>query len=60
MENKNTNYNYIFWNNTYEGIWYAIPRDKYMLFFNGNRSKITGVLKDKDFNKLIKKTENEN
>jgi len=32
-------YNYIFWNNPYEDVWYAIHRDSYLDFFNGNRHR---------------------
>jgi hypothetical protein len=44
MENNHKNYGYIFWNNTYENVWYAIPNEYYILFFNGNRKKVKGVL----------------
>ena len=29
-------YNYVFWYNTYENKWFAIPRDEYSSFFTGN------------------------
>ena len=32
-------YNYIFWYNHYEELWYAIDRDSQLEFFNGNREK---------------------
>ena len=35
-------YNYLFWHNFYENLWYAIPRDKLTEFFNGNK-KAEGV-----------------
>lgn len=49
-------YGYILWCNTLETngpIWYAIPRDQEMLFFNGNRKMATGVLSNKNVNTLI-------
>lgn len=36
MENL---YNYIFWYNPYEKLWYAIRRDTELQFFNGSRDK---------------------
>jgi len=45
-------YNYIFWFNTFERVWYGIPRDKQLIFFSKNR-KIEGVFKDEDINNLI-------
>ena len=33
-------YDYIFWFNHYEGIWYAVHRDHQLDFFNGHRDKI--------------------
>jgi len=44
MDKNHNNYNYIFWNNTYEGLWYAIPTNQHMGFFSGNRKNTTGVL----------------
>lgn len=49
------NYNYIFWNNTYENIWYAIPTTQTLIFFNGNRKLAKGVIKDTDIKKLLNK-----
>jgi len=37
MTNNENLYGYIFWNNPYEDLWYAIERDSYLEFFNGNR-----------------------
>lgn len=45
-------YNYIFWHNQYQDLWYAIPRDGYLEFFNGNREKVKGVLSNKSINSL--------
>jgi hypothetical protein len=45
-------YNYIFWHNPYQDLWYAIPRDGYLEFFNGNREKVKGVLSNKSINSL--------
>jgi hypothetical protein len=36
MENL---FDFIFWYNPYEKIWYAINRDTQLNFFNGNRDK---------------------
>lgn len=32
-------YNFIFWYNPYEGLWYSISRDTQLEFFNGDREK---------------------
>jgi hypothetical protein len=53
MENNHKNYGYVFWNNTYENIWYAIPSEDYLLFFNGNRKNIKGVLKASTVEQLL-------
>ena len=45
-------YNYIFLHNPYQDLWYAIPRDGYLEFFNGNREKVKGVLSNKSINSL--------
>jgi hypothetical protein len=34
MENL---YNFVFWYNPYENLWYAIERDSQLSFFNGKR-----------------------
>ena len=34
-------YNFIFWYNPYEKIWYAITRDSQLEFFNGKRENST-------------------
>jgi hypothetical protein len=44
-------YDYIFFANPYEDLWYAIPKSEYMLWSNGQSSK--GVLKSKDINVLV-------
>ena len=36
-------YDYIFWHNPYEDLWYAIPRDQQLDFFNGNRDNAKGI-----------------
>ena len=46
-------YDYIFWNNLHESIWYATPRDQYLTFFNGNRDKAKGVIKSKSVLTLV-------
>jgi hypothetical protein len=46
-------YNYIFWHNTYEGIWYAIPRNEQQIFFGVDKNKAKGVQKSKNINTLI-------
>jgi hypothetical protein len=48
-------YNYIFWYNEYESLWYAVPRDSQILFFNGKRNELKNVLSHKDINVLIRK-----
>ncbi len=30
-------YPYVFWRNAYEDLWYAIPRENYSEFWNGNK-----------------------
>jgi hypothetical protein len=52
MENL---YGYGFWFNTYESIWYAIPRDKWTLFFTGkeDKHKIEGVYMSSEIDTLI-------
>jgi hypothetical protein len=52
-------YNYIFWHNPYENLWYVIPREEQLYFFNGNREKAKGVLSDKDINNLVKQINND-
>lgn len=32
-------YNYIFWYNPFEELWYAIHRESELQFFNGHRDK---------------------
>jgi hypothetical protein len=44
-------YNYIFWFNHHEDMWYAISRDEQLAFFNGNR-KDTNHFKSRDINTL--------
>lgn len=45
-------YNYLFWHNSYEELWYAIPRDQYTAFFSGHM-EYEGVLKSKSIETLI-------
>lgn len=53
----NNLYNYVFWCNSYTNLWYAIPRDKQVIFFSGevNQNKIAGVFSNKNIIKLIDK-----
>lgn len=46
-------YNYLFWYNEYQELWYAIPHEKYVDFFSGKRNKIKGLKKNADIKKLI-------
>lgn len=48
MENT---YDYIFWHNYLNNLWYAIPREQYLAFFGTGSEK--GVLKSKDMAVLI-------
>jgi hypothetical protein len=50
MENL---HDYILWYNTYTNTWYGIPRDQYMVFFNGGRAKAVGVLEASSVDALI-------
>lgn len=59
MENNHKNYGYIFWNNTYENVWYAIPSTETILFFNGNRKKTKGVLSAPKIETLLTKIKNQ-
>jgi len=45
-------YNYIFWFNHHEKLWYAINRDEQLEFFNGNRNK-TKYIKSKEHSTLV-------
>ncbi len=36
---KHIMYGYVFWNNTYEDVWYAINRDYVTPFFAGGESR---------------------
>ena len=54
MKTTTKNYDYLYWNNTFTGEWYAIPRDKYMDFFVGKKKKVDGVLCNADLNVLLK------
>ena len=49
MENT---YDYIFWYNYLNSLWYAIPRERYLAFFGIGDEK--DVLKSKDMAALIK------
>jgi hypothetical protein len=59
MDNNHNNYNYIFWNNTYENVWYAIPTNQHMNFFSGNRKKAIGVLSAPKIETLLTKIKNQ-
>ena len=50
-------YNYIFWYNTYENLWYAIPRNQYTNFFSGHLP-YEGVVKSSKIDTLIFIVEN--
>ena len=52
-------YNYVFWYNTYEQIWYAIPRDQYTEFFSGN-TNFKNIIKSSKIDTLIMIIENPN
>ena len=45
-------YNYLFWYNDYDKVWYGIHRDTQILFFNGNR-KDSLYFKDIKFETVI-------
>lgn len=45
-------YDYIFWYNHHEEVWYAINRDEQLEFFNGNRNK-TKYIKSKAHSTLV-------
>jgi hypothetical protein len=45
-------YNWIFWFNPYEELWYVIEKDSYLTFFNGNREKAK-YYKSKDHSTLM-------
>jgi len=45
-------YNYVFWYNSYDDSWYAIPRDQYTNFFNGHLP-YEGVLKSPKIETLV-------
>lgn len=47
-------YNYLFWFNEYDEIWYAIPRDEQQIFFGVDKNKAKGIVKSKNINTLIK------
>lgn len=51
MTNNQNLYGYIFWYNPYENLWYAIERDSYLVFFNGNRKEAI-YYKSEDINTL--------
>jgi hypothetical protein len=57
MENL---YNYIFWYNSYQSLWYAIPSDKQLQFFNGNKSNVEGILSSSEITELINTVKQEN
>lgn len=55
---KHILYDYVLWNNSIEGKWYAIHRDYYTLFFAGGVDRervatLNGYVVAKDLTKLI-------
>jgi hypothetical protein len=57
MENL---YSYLLWHNYLDQNWYAIPRDEQLLFFNGNKDKVIGVIKSSSIDTLIYMINNPN
>jgi hypothetical protein len=57
METNNILYDYVLWNNTYEGVWYAIKREHITAYFAGGdyRDMIPegGYVKADDLDSLI-------
>jgi len=51
MNNMNL-YDYIFWYNPYENLWYAIYRDSQLDFFSGHREK-SKYYKSKEHSTLV-------
>lgn len=51
MNNENL-YNYIFWFNSHENLWYAIDRDTQLNFFSGYRNK-SKYYKSKEHSTLV-------
>jgi hypothetical protein len=49
MENL---YDYLFWYNYNEGLWYAIQRDTLISFFGGKREK-SSYIKSKEHSTLV-------
>ena len=49
---NNNLYNYIFWFNCYEEVWYAIDKNYQSDFFNGKREKLN-FHKSENINTLI-------
>lgn len=45
-------YNYVLWYNSYEQMWYAVPRDQYTNFFSGHLEH-TGVFKSRKIETLV-------
>jgi hypothetical protein len=45
-------YSFVFWHNHFEKVWYAIPRDGYVEFFNGKNDK-SKVMKSKSIDTLV-------
>jgi hypothetical protein len=45
-------YNYLFWYNHHDGLWYAIWRDTQIDFFSGNREN-SKYYKSKDHSTLV-------
>jgi len=47
--NKEEFYHYLFHYNPYEDLWYAVHREDYIRYFNGDKK---GIMKNKDFHDL--------
>lgn len=56
MENL---FDFVFWYNPYEKIWFAIDRNSQLNFFNGNREEST-FYKSKEISTLIEIISNDN
>ena len=59
LEIKSYLYDYIFWYNPYEKLWYSIKSDTQLNFFNGNREKSV-FYKAREISTLIEFIDREN
>jgi hypothetical protein len=48
-------YNYIFHYNHYEELWYAIPRDQYLQYWNDPKATGIRMFTESNFKELLKK-----